>query len=503
MTDTLAMLSAEDWTLLRERAATEAYPAGTTLLEEGIRRRALFIVREGIVRVEQAHQGYPITLAHLGPGEVFGEMGFIEDAPASAAVVAEDDVMVDRIEDAALESLIASMPGFAIRFYQSLAIAMARRLRATSRRLAQRGVSEVSQVSRFHQPRTGNASPRQIQPALADGLAAFEGAMAQLDRQLRATTLPLDDAQARLGSACDEVLALLEASLASEPVLEMGWDDLLAFRDPSHLEAGVGDHVFRATFPVFMLSATMARCYTKPRGFPEDHETVAMIYRDEDEGDGRLGPLVDRWFLDRPFCHARRAGRAAMVAMLGALVASWAGGEPVRLASVASGTAAEVFDLYLTMPELSSRLVTTCVDLDDDALLAAAGRAERLGIGDRMTFLHGNAVPVDGEGIALRPHHVISAVGLWEYLGEDEAVAFLDWAHGHLVPGGSVVVTNLAAGNPDRALMEHLLDWRVHHRTVDDVRRLFGRSLFGAGERGLVIDDVDGQVIARCARADA
>jgi hypothetical protein len=45
-----------------------------------------------------------------------------------------------------------------------------------------------------------------------------------------------------------------------------------------------------------MLSTTMARCYAKPRGFPEDHETVTAIYRSEPEGDARLGPIIDRWF---------------------------------------------------------------------------------------------------------------------------------------------------------------------------------------------------------------
>lgn len=294
MTDALAMLAAEDWSLLQAHATLISYKNGETLLEEGRRRRALFVVREGSVRVEQIHDGHPITLAQLGPGEIFGEMGFVENTTASASIVAEDLVVVDVIDEAALQSLLASVPGLAIRFYHSLAIALARRLRATSGRLAQLEGSEAAQINRFHLPRTGNASARQIPEALNAGLEPFAQTMLSLDIGLRDRNVPADAAQMQLRAAFDEVLAHLERSTASLPLMEMGWDDLLAFRDPSKLEAGVGDHVFRSTFPFLMLSSTMARCYAKPRGFHDDHETMAMIYRNEPEGDGHLGPLVSR-----------------------------------------------------------------------------------------------------------------------------------------------------------------------------------------------------------------
>jgi hypothetical protein len=276
----------------------------------------------------------------------------------------------------------------------------------------------------------------------------------------------------------------------------MGWDDLLAFRDLPQLEAGVGDYVFRTTFPFFMLSATMARCYAKPRGFPEDAETVAMIDRAEAEGDGRLGPLIDRWFLDRPLCRARRAGRTWMAATLATEVAARPSGEPVRVASLASGAAAELFDLYRT--DTAARVRATCVDLDPEALLTTARTAQQRGLSDRVMCLRGNAVPVAGESLALPPQQIIYALGLWEYLRDDQAVAFLDWAHDHLVDDGLLIVTNLQPANPDRLLMAHLLDWRVTHRSVDDVQRLVAQSRFRAQAPTLAIEVTESQLFVRC-----
>jgi CRP-like cAMP-binding protein len=498
MPDTLAMLNPEDWATLRELATSVTYRRGEVLLEEGVRNRALFIVRDGTVRAEHLHEGHPITLAHIGPGEVFGEMGFVENTVASASIVAEDEVTVDRIDDGVLQAVLISTPGFAIRFYHSLAAALSQRLRATSRRLAHAGAGEAAQVNRYHVPHTGNASPRQIPDALDDGIDRFAWLMRELEQGLQHRTLKPDDAQVQLNAACDDLIELVRSLTASDPLIEMGWEDLLAFRDPETLEAGVGDHVFRASFPFLMVSATIARCYARPRGFPEDHETVAMIYRDEPSGDGHLGPMVDRWFLERPFCTARRAGRRHVRETLEGLIDAWPSSELVRVAAAASGFAGEIFDIFAA--EAGARLIVTCIDIDEKALLAAARLASRRNLGDRISFLQASAIPESGLGPAIRSQHVISAYGLLEYVSDEDAVDFLDWAHAHLVHGGTVLVSQLEAANPDRPLMEHVINWKLNYRTVKEVQALVARSQFGAGEGSNSTTLADGQIFATCVK---
>lgn len=129
-------LTEEDWRLLIGGATQKSFRRGDIIIEEGALLCAAFVIRQGYVRVKTS-QGKGITLAILGPGEMFGEMSFLERTAASASVLAEEDVSVDVLSEAHLQSLLSSRDGFAERFYRSLAESLSRRLRNTSRRLSQ------------------------------------------------------------------------------------------------------------------------------------------------------------------------------------------------------------------------------------------------------------------------------------------------------------------------------------------------------------------------------
>ncbi|WP_446219047.1 hypothetical protein [Micromonospora sp. IBHARD004] len=46
-------------------------------------------------------------------------------------------------------------------------------------------------------------------------------------------------------------------------------------------------------------------------------------------------------------------------------------------------------------------------------------------------------------------------------------------------PGGRLIVGNFHPRNVTKALMDHVLDWRLVHRTEEDLDRLFQASAFG------------------------
>jgi CRP-like cAMP-binding protein len=69
------------------------------------------------------------TSPEIRPGEICGEMSFLEDMPASANVVAHEDVEAYHLDRPALESLFELFPHLASRFYRSLATNLSRRLR--------------------------------------------------------------------------------------------------------------------------------------------------------------------------------------------------------------------------------------------------------------------------------------------------------------------------------------------------------------------------------------
>ena len=51
-----------------------------------------------------------------------------------------------------------------------------------------------------------------------------------------------------------------------------------------------------------------------------------------------------------------------------------------------------------------------------------------------------------------------------------------------------------------RAYMDHLLDWRLIHRSADELRQLFARSNFGAHDVCVTRDATGVQLFAACAR---
>ena len=113
-------------------ATRTRYEHGQTIVAEGDHPRRLFILRRGAARVERNHGGYGVEISRLGEGELFGEMSFVEDFPASASVVAQGPCEVDAVDESHVHALAEADPAFAGRFYRSIAEVLSRRLRATS-----------------------------------------------------------------------------------------------------------------------------------------------------------------------------------------------------------------------------------------------------------------------------------------------------------------------------------------------------------------------------------
>jgi hypothetical protein len=130
-------LTRDDRDALLAGARSRTYVAGEPIVEPGARRHGIFVIKAGKVRVARVIDGRHVTLAELGPGMVFGEMSFLENEDASAAVEAETDCEVEVIHREHVFGLFARREGFATRFFQSLATLLSQRLRDADERLGQ------------------------------------------------------------------------------------------------------------------------------------------------------------------------------------------------------------------------------------------------------------------------------------------------------------------------------------------------------------------------------
>ncbi len=132
---TLQDLTRNDWTLIEAKAKRLTFTLGQEIIREGSRIDHLFVLRHGSASVELAGTVSRSVIATLVTGDVCGEMAFLGDSTATAAVVAREKVEVDAIWAGDLRDLITAFPGFGTRFYRSLAVILAQRLRETSREL--------------------------------------------------------------------------------------------------------------------------------------------------------------------------------------------------------------------------------------------------------------------------------------------------------------------------------------------------------------------------------
>ncbi|WP_425406333.1 cyclic nucleotide-binding domain-containing protein [Hwanghaeella sp.] len=65
--------------------------AGTVIFKEGTRGEEAFMIRKGSVDITVNFEGKAMTIATLGPGEIFGEMALIDNLPRAAGAVAATD----------------------------------------------------------------------------------------------------------------------------------------------------------------------------------------------------------------------------------------------------------------------------------------------------------------------------------------------------------------------------------------------------------------------------
>lgn len=133
MPNTLEFLTPTDRTLLSSKSKKLTFAPGQALIREGDPSWAVYLVTGGTARVERNGK----AIATLSEGDVFGEMSFLESGNASATVFAADELSVELIETVELHQVFEGFPHLGSRFYKSVAVTLSRRLRETSRLLAE------------------------------------------------------------------------------------------------------------------------------------------------------------------------------------------------------------------------------------------------------------------------------------------------------------------------------------------------------------------------------
>ena len=141
-----ANLSVEDLEPLSQRLNARKYRQDEPIFEQGTPGNSLYIVKSGLIAiVVKQENGETQTLAHFGPGQVFGEFSLLDGLPRSAGAVSCERS----------ELLVLSRPEFFMYLDQhpsvaiNLVVLLSRRLRFTLQRTEHQEEITVSPLAKL------------------------------------------------------------------------------------------------------------------------------------------------------------------------------------------------------------------------------------------------------------------------------------------------------------------------------------------------------------------
>lgn len=277
------------------------------------------------------------------------------------------------------------------------------------------------------------------------------------------------------------------------PLLMKGREYLLRFeaeaaKVPPELEVAHRAFAQAAIHPLVLRAPFVYRTFAKPLGYAGDYQMVNQILGDPRDGPSTYFEMVNFMFLQAGVAQAHRNRVDILVERLQTLASrAMERGRPLRVLNVGCGPAGELQRLLATQSQLL-HVDVTLMDFSDETLLYTSQRLLEIARENnreplRMHLRHESVhqllkrssreqtVPVEEQ------FDYIYCAGLFDYLADKACARLIAYFERHLLPGGTVLVTNVHQNNPERYWMEHFMEWYLIYRDEPSMERLFPSSL--------------------------
>ncbi|TMJ76612.1 MAG: cyclic nucleotide-binding domain-containing protein, partial [Alphaproteobacteria bacterium] len=232
--DIFQQLRQEDIHWMLATAELKTISANGVLVREDDPSETIFFIADGLFEVYVYGGSSRLKVGQLGPGEIIGEISWLDRKPISATVRAVETSSVLALSIAALERKLAADPGLAARLFRAIATLTAERLRTTT-----------SQVRR-----TEHRAQSAV-PAGSAQVAAVLDKIADLKRLLVEEAGGMGPVLDQSAGHIRDVFTAIEHATHPDGVQNA---DKLA------------DHLHTELLPLMRLSATGERCFAQPRG---------------------------------------------------------------------------------------------------------------------------------------------------------------------------------------------------------------------------------------------
>ncbi len=248
-------LSPEQIDALTERLTCEAFAEDVVVVQEGGRDRTLYLVLEG--EAEASRGG--VAVARMLPGEYFGELGLLVEAPRAATVTATAPLLVATLALDAYRALAAAHPAVALRLTERFVAGLRTRLTDVSdslgallreRSLPRRARLQVTVLGHRKDVPTGVAVGALL-PATVGDLPVVAALIDRRPVSLgERVTSPCTVAAITPATADGErihrrglALLLLEAARRVDPIVELAFGHSLGFGQRVRVRGRVKDEL--------------------------------------------------------------------------------------------------------------------------------------------------------------------------------------------------------------------------------------------------------------------
>lgn len=204
----------------------------------------------------------------------------------------------------------------------------------------------------------------------------------------------------------------------------------------------------------------------KARGYSGDFEIIDAIYSTQIARD----PELRRWdlfFQAQAAPCAVRNRKAHFLRLLEDMQPS-PDGSRLRVLNVGSGPGRDLREWFLGQPAQS--IFFDCVEMDAQAI-DHASRLCRPFL-QHIEFYHENVLRY----VPSRGYDLVWSAGLFDYLNDRVFVRLLKALLAVVRPGGRVVIGNFSEFNPSRDYMEIFGDWRLVHRSAEQLTSLAAQA---------------------------
>jgi extracellular factor (EF) 3-hydroxypalmitic acid methyl ester biosynthesis protein len=458
-------------------ATIRSFASGEPILAPGGSTEAFYYLVSGSVEVSYFDRhDTRITVALIGRGEFFGEIGFFDGESRVRDIQAAVDAKIGIFDSVVMNTMRAENPSLYIDFL----VFITQRICGKFRRIA--GEREpiagyAESLSTRHSSRYSEARPLPTSlvrsspwHTVSSKIEGFKSELFNLSHHLQK-----NEAEGRQDltteERCHMVLGELVGSL----------DGLAQTMAGSGYEEVMWGYIFKEIFPYFMRSRFAERAYFKPKGYAGDFLMMEHIYANIPKGEGRLGEIVDDFCLQRPGSLAIRARRVLLKNQLLRLSAEVVArhGARFKIMNLACGPNRELFD-FLSEFDHSEAVEALCVDIDSEALQYTNQHVNIFPHGASIRLMSENVIKWSLKRVNqfVEPMDIIYSAGLCDYLDTRLFRALITQCFNHLKPGGTLLLGNFTS-YPDSIFLDKFLKWELIYRDKEDLLELFRPTPFG------------------------